>query len=1031
MLIRLQRVGMMGGPPIGAHGMPGSPAGTPREHLEPISFLSFSIDRRGGRLTRAGEPLPLRPKTWSVLLYLAERPGVLVGAQELLDAVWPDVAVTPDTLRKSIGELRVALEDNSKTPRCIETVHRRGFRFIAATRALGSLPSAVEDSDASRQPRPADLFVGRTAELERLRLCLAKAQAGQRQLVFVTGPAGVGKTALVETFLDAILASSTAVRVGRGACIDQHGAREPYMPVLEALERFAREDETDQTVDLLRRVGPAWLAQMPWLVDELGPSVPQPLPGARAERMLREIAAFTEAAAEKATTVLVLEDLHWSDASTVDLLSYLAQRREPARLLVVGTYRPADIAVYDHALADTVRRLKMQRQCLDLAVHELSGDDVQSYLEARFPGSRFPPALTAVLHRHTDGNPLFMAAVIDHMLARGLILDTSPGWALTVALDQVDLGIPEDVRQMVVTQLETLMPADREVLEAASVGGIEFAVQATAMALRADIDAVESRCETLARAHRFLQAAGSTEWPDGSVARRYAFIHELYRQAVYREIPDGRRRKLHQSIGEALEAAHAEHATEIASMLAMHFARSRDHARAAHYLAAAATRACRRYALREAIDNLDAAITHAERLPDEDDRRRLELALRLKLLPLVSDFHGFASERLLQTCTRAHELCSQAGTPEQQFVVTYALAHVHSVRGDKVLAPQTAGRLTELAGRMAGDNSRLIADSMVMRNAIHDGAFIEACRVADEQLPLPADKPVRVPGSFGADPLVAVRCHYAFARWMLGYADDARRTARAALARADEYGLPFTSAATLWFNGIIELFCRNPAQAAHFADRCLALCDEHGFAFWHAMACAVKGWTRVQDGQLRQGIEELEAAHAALNATGAQVFRTHILAFLAEAHLRSRSYATGLASIDEALDLAETTLDRSFWPELWRLKGELLLAADCPAYSEKARSKHGARQLEAEQCLTRAVEMARASQAQALELRALTSLTRAPLAPRQSADIARRLQQLCDRLGSGGDSPDLEAARAVLGERSAHSPSRRAGAAAK
>jgi AAA ATPase-like protein len=186
-------------------------------------------------------------------LYLADRPGVLVTSEELLDAVWPNVAVTPNTLTKSIVELRVALGDDARTPRCIETVPRRGFRFVATTTADAS--RAASSPDWSPRAAAAPAFVGREAELRRLHELFVKACAGQRQIAFITGPAGIGKTTLVEAFLDsaALRRVASPVWITRGVCIEQRGAREAYMPVLDALERLAHRPDAERLVGLLRR----------------------------------------------------------------------------------------------------------------------------------------------------------------------------------------------------------------------------------------------------------------------------------------------------------------------------------------------------------------------------------------------------------------------------------------------------------------------------------------------------------------------------------------------------------------------------------------------------------------------------------------------------------------------------------------------------------------------------------------------------------------------------------------------------------
>src|SRR5215470_84668 len=335
-----------------------------------IVFSSFRLDLRGGQLTRTGTPIALRPKTWAVLVYLAERRGELVSREQLLDAVWPDVAVTPDTLTKSIGEIRLALGDTATTPRFVETVQRRGFRFIARTTDQPTIDETAARRCGDPGARP---FVGRTAELEQLDRCFAAACAGDRQIVFAIGPAGVGKTALTEAFLDSLVVrgAATTAWIGRAGCVEQHGPLEPYMPVLEALERLARRPDAERLIGLLRRSAPTWLAQMPWLIDD-PQSLERTLLGAQPERMLREFAVLIEALTADVPLVLLLEDLHWSDPCTVDLLALLGQRRESARLLVIGTYRPADAAVRDHGLAQMVRTLELRRQCVALRMHDFN-----------------------------------------------------------------------------------------------------------------------------------------------------------------------------------------------------------------------------------------------------------------------------------------------------------------------------------------------------------------------------------------------------------------------------------------------------------------------------------------------------------------------------------------------------------------------------------------------------------------------------------------------------------------------------------
>jgi DNA-binding winged helix-turn-helix (wHTH) protein/tetratricopeptide (TPR) repeat protein len=983
-----------------------------------IGFLSFELDRRAARLTHGGETIPLRPKTWAVLLYLAERPGALVTSAELLDAVWPNVAVTPSTLTKSIVELRVALNDDARRPRCIETVHRRGFRFIA--KSSDDLQRDAASPEWSMRAARAPAFVGREAELERLGGLFVEARAGERQIVFVAGETGIGKTTLVEAFLDSpvLRGAASPVWVARGVCVERQGAREAYMPVLNALEELAHRPQAERLLGLLRRSAPTWLVQMPWLLGDDADAIRRSLDIARPARMLREFAALTEALTTDVTLVLVLEDLHWSDPSTVDLLSFLAQRHQPARLLVLGTYRPAELAVRQHALFSAMQTLKARRRCAELPLHDLSEEELRHYLALRFPGADFAPVLAATIRKHTGGIPLFVTWVVEHAVRRGWILETEPGWALTVPPEKLESEVPEDTRQMIAVGFDSLSPADRALLEAASVVGVEFDPRALAAALECGADDAEGRCGHLARSQWFLRAAGDTEWPDGSATRRYAFTHALYRRVAYAEIPEGRRQRLHQRIGEALEAAYGERASEIAGVLAIHFKESRDCRRAVRYLAAAATQALRRFANREAISYFEDALAQVARLPDAGERRRQELAMRLALAPPLGEVHGFASEPLRENCERAYEICVGVGSPEQLFQILYSLCYLYAHRADKTLAPEILAKLDDLASRLGTREHRLLVDTVLVRMAFFSGRFVEARRLAEERMPASrADAAVLLPFVHGPHHMIAAKYCAALALWVLGHTERARMLMHASLAAARESGVPATLTAALWFACFLEVLSRNPVEAHRLAEQTLALAEEQGFKHWYSLALVLQGWVLVETGLACEGIETLARARAGIRATHGGLICTYVLAFQAEGHRRLGEVDAGLAAIDEALAAAEATLDRSYWPELWRVKGELLLAAPItqPGGRGNARLRASdSRWYEAERCLLRALEMARQSEAKSLELRAATSLARAWHARERTPEARTLLTEICQWFGTDAENVDLAEARTLL-----------------
>ena len=242
---------------------------------------------------------------------------------------------------------------------------------------------------------------------------------GHRRMIFVSGEPGIGKTALISAFLQRAVDGSNPM-IGSGQCVEHYGEREAYYPVLDALSQIARTPKGDVLAEVLATHAPTWLMQLPWLVSgERREALQRETLGATRERMLREIGQALEALTAQAPLVLVLEDLHWSDYSTLDLLSALARRREPARLLVIGTYRPVEVILGRHPLQSVKQELVAHGLCEELPLELLTEEDVAAYLRARFPPGGLHHDLTRLLYRHTDGNPLFMvSAIAGHAVER-------------------------------------------------------------------------------------------------------------------------------------------------------------------------------------------------------------------------------------------------------------------------------------------------------------------------------------------------------------------------------------------------------------------------------------------------------------------------------------------------------------------------------------------------------------------------------------------------------------------------------------
>ncbi len=385
-----------------------------------IQFFPFRLDLTDEQLWRGSERIPLPPKPFAILRYLVEHPDQLVTKKELLTAVWPGIYVDERGLTAYIWKLRHALKDDSKVPRFIKTVGKLGYRFIGAVQETAPDREMPVDEPNVPPTSLSPILVGGEQELVQLRTWLQKARQGTRQVVFITGEPGIGKTALVEAFLTE-LAGSKTIWLERGQCIEQNGAGEAYLPILEAVGRLCRRPEGKRFIDILRQYAPTWLVQMPALVaDAEFEMLQRKIHGTTQERMLCEMAEALEIFTANVPLVIVLEDLQWCDLSSLDLLAYIAQRRGIARLLVVGTYRPADVIVNDHPLEAVKQELHTHGWCEELPLSFLAKAEVAEYLSKRFPGIVPPPWLLHVIHQRTEGNPSFWSMWLITSWRRGL-----------------------------------------------------------------------------------------------------------------------------------------------------------------------------------------------------------------------------------------------------------------------------------------------------------------------------------------------------------------------------------------------------------------------------------------------------------------------------------------------------------------------------------------------------------------------------------------------------------------------------------
>ncbi len=1060
---------------------------------EQIVFPPFRLDPVNEQLWREHQLVPLRPKTFAVLRFLVEHAGRLVTKEELLKGVWPDTRVSGGIVKGHIRDLRNILSDDSQQPRFIETVPRRGHRFIgqvvSSQHSVGSKeqasgvrsPASAVRSSQSLTPNtqhPTPLLVGREIELARLHGLFEKSLAGERQIVFVTGEPGIGKTTLVETFLQNLESSvqrlasenhdisllqtldprlqtlDSHLWIGRGQCVEQHGAGEAYLPVLEALSRIGRSPGGEQLVTILQQYAPTWLVQMPALLaaEELE-TLQRRVVGATRERMLREMVEALEVLTAHRPLVLWFEDLHWADASTVDWLAALAQQSAPARLLVIGTYRPSDLSLRNHPLRAVKQELVAKGQSEELLIPFLSVDDVTQYLKRRYAQHQFPSGLGTAIHRRTDGNPLFVVNMVEYLAAQGMIAVVDGRWRLQTTIEEVGRGVPDSLRQLIEKHIERLSEEQQRLLEVASVVGVMFAAAAVAAGTEAPVEQVEEWCDGLAKRGQFLQAQEPRELPDGTICGSYKFLHPLYQAVPYERIPAMRRLRLHRRVGDGQERLYGARTHEIAAELAVHFERGGDLHRAVQYRQHAGHNALRQHGYQEAIAHYTRGLELLATFPDTPERRQQELALQVALGSPLQALEGYSAPEVEAVYTRARELSERIGEASQLFPVLRGLYVFYLLRGKLQTAHELGQRLLSLAQGVQDSAFLLEAHFAVGQTLMFRGE----CDAAREHLEqgIALYDPVRHHSHaflYGQDPGIFCRVLAAWDLCLLGYPDQALKRSQEALAMAQEVTHPFSVAAAQTFFALTHQFRREEQAAQDRAEAAVELCSQQGFPFFLAFGMILIGWALAEQGHTEEGITQIRQGLAAYRATGAELATTRWIALLAEAWGKAGQPEEGLNVLAEALTFEQQSGERFYEAELYRLRGELSLrmgeretteeesekrrrgesetrkrntdfpSSDSPVlrfpsspFQSSASPIHPFTHSSPEECFLKAIDIARSQEAKSLELRAVMSLARLWQKQGKQKEARQMLAEVYGWFTEGFETKDLQEAKALLG----------------
>jgi DNA-binding winged helix-turn-helix (wHTH) protein len=879
----------------------------------PLRFGPFELDIANVRLVRDGQPLTLPPKAFALLACLAARPGQLVSKDELLDTVWGRRYVSEGVIKTVVSELRAALDDDPRQPRWIETVARRGYRFVGDVAAAAAAPDPQGGAPGG--------LIGREAELGELQSAWKAAQAGQRRFVLVAGEPGVGKSALLAAFV----AGLEQGRVVSGQCVEAYGSDEPYLPVLEALGQMCSAEPA--LVPTLRRFAPTWLVQLPWHLTEADRiTLQREVTGATQDRMLREAGALLDHLSQDQPLLLVLEDLHWADAATVRLLDVLARRRGPARLMIVCSFRPADVAIADHPFGDLRRELRLHRLVDEVVLEGLDPPRLAALLDQRFGPPALPPAFVQALHQHTEGLPLFVLGVLDELVADGALVPREEGGWRLAGDPAAPLPVPASLAGVIEKQFMRLPAEVRALLETAALAAPEFQHLEIAEAMSLPADTVRERLEGLLRRQIWLRAAGAEELPDGRWALGCTFEHALIRHTLARRVGPSLRVERHRRLANALEAAWGVRVGEIATELAMHAEQGHEPLRAARYCALAARNALQRRAAREALAMARRGLDLIEPL-DTAARREAELpllALRLTATMLTEGLSSPAARPLV-----AQALALVQGLPVSPD--TAALWHVAllvHVTGRLPGTGDLAQRFFERAQAGGDAQCRAAAHNMVGVNLLHGGHLTESITQFEASLALAEGSPPPAAPILLRDPRIEALSYLCLTETVAGR--FARARARSAALDA------FIAAGTdliseglgRWFQVYAHVYRRDAAALKPVSEHIVALLEARGASPAlqpHRMAL---GWARAQLGEAAEGAALAADALARYRAQGSRQGLVGLCAMVGEALRLAGDREGALACVRDGEAAAAELGDAYARSTLMRLAADLALDGD-------------------------------------------------------------------------------------------------------
>ena len=833
-------------------------------------------------------------------------------------------------------------------------------------------------------------LVGREQEIGLLMERWEQTRDGQGQVILLSGESGIGKSRLVQVFKDHVAVEPHT----RWECLSspyhQHTALYPLIDLMQRLLQWRPDvssaDKLQTLEEWLRSHRISLPATMPLLVPLFSLPLPEshypPLylsPQRQRQKTLEGLVSLLLAAAEQQPLLFILEDLHWTDPTTLEFISLLIEQAPTATLAVLLTYRPHFQPAWRHRSYQT-----------EIAINRLSRRQVEQMATHVTDGKMLPEDLMRQLVDKTDGVPLYVEEMTKALLESGHLKEREGRYELTETLSS--LAIPATLQDSLMARLDRL-DAAKAVAQHGSVIGREFSYELLKAIAPINEITLQHELSRLVDAELLYQKG---ILPNAT----YVFKHALICDSAYASLLKSARQKHHQNIAQVLEEKFPETAENQPELLAYHYTEAGLNALAVTYWHRAGQRLIERLAPREAIVYLSKGLELLRSLPDNPTHLQQELSLLTALGPAMIATQGPAAAEVEAIYTRAHALCQQVDDRAHALPVLRGLCNFYQVRKDLRTARAFAEQLLDL-GRHSSEAGHLIeAHGMLGVTLFFQGDFAQALAHFDQCLALDDAQPVL--SSPSHDPNIGYFSYRARALWCLGYPDQALASSQEALRRAQQLSHPQPLAACQVFTALVSWLRRDPIAAQQHADAAVSVARELGFQFQVAFGLSLRGWALVMQGHVEAGMADIHEGLAALRAARASAL--HAMVYFIEACASIGRVAEGMSVLTEGLALVEQNDERLLEAELYRLKGELLLQQwpDNPS--------------EAASCFRQAIVIAQNQSAKSWELRAAVSLAKLWQSQGKRQAAYDLLAPVYDWFAEGFDTPDLIDARMLLNE---------------